>query len=94
MRFIKSPVWLHKAPPELTLLELWQVGAVASFGQSAPCPPPSDESESPPDPLLTALCRSLGLCHCPQRAELSTVPLLPVRNCRTQRPPLSSSALR
>lgn len=30
MRFIKSPVWLHKAPPKLTLLELWQVGAVAT----------------------------------------------------------------
>lgn len=30
MRFIKSPVWLHKAPPKLTPLELWQAGAVAT----------------------------------------------------------------
>jgi len=33
MRFIKSPVWLHKAPPELTLLELWQVGAEMGLWQ-------------------------------------------------------------
>ena len=49
-------------------VELWQLGTLTTFLIPS-CPP------------LTAPCRSLRPCHCPQRAQLSTVPPLPVRSC-------------
>ena len=60
-------------------------GCVHCPGQPAPCPLPSVVDPFPNHQLaalpLTAPCCSLRPCCCPQRAELSAAPPLPVRSC-------------
>jgi len=53
----------------------------ALWGTAIPSPPAA--------PPLTAPCCCLWPYHCPQRAELSTAPPIPVMNCMAMSPPFS-----